>query len=158
MRVNQRGFSFIELVVTVAIMGMLAAAVVPTVELAMRRAKEVELRSALRELRGALDAYKRAGDEGRIERRVDRSGYPANLDMLVEGLVDIKSPTKTRIYFLRRVPRDPFNHDEALSAAQTWGKRSYASPADAPREGLDVFDVFSLSSERGLNGIVYRTW
>jgi general secretion pathway protein G len=152
------GFTLIEVVITVAIVGLLASIAVPMVELAVKRGKEVELRGALREIRTAIDAYKKAWDEGRIERKVGDSGYPPRLEILVEGVEDAKSPNRSRLYFLRRLPRDPFAPASLTPASATWGKRSYASPPDAPSEGADVFDVYSLSSEVGLNGVPYREW
>jgi general secretion pathway protein G len=154
----RHGFTLIELLVTLAILAVLASAVVPLAELVVKRAKEQELRVALRQIRGALDDYKRAVDEGRVARKADESGYPPSLDALVQGVPDVKDPKKARIYFLRRIPRDPFGADAALTAAQTWGKRSYASPPEAPAEGRDVFDVYSLAEGAGLNGIPYREW
>lgn len=155
---RRRGFTLIELLVTLAILAVLASAVVPLAELAVKRSKEQDLRTALRQIRGALDDYKRAVDEGRVAKKTDESGYPPSLDVLVEGVVNEKDPKKGRIYFLRRIPRDPFGADPALGAGQTWGKRSYASPPDAPAEGRDVFDVYSLAEGAGLNGIPYRQW
>ncbi|UCV09785.1 type II secretion system protein [Dechloromonas denitrificans] len=153
-----RGFTLIELVVTVAIVGILAMAAMPMIEMNAKRQKEVELRAALREIRGGIDAYRRAVSEGKIEKKVDESGYPHRLEDLIRGVDNILDPNKAKLYFLRRLPRDPFNDDPAQSAAQSWGKRSYASPPDAPLEGADVFDVYSLSAGRGLNGIPYREW
>jgi general secretion pathway protein G len=109
-------------------------------------------------MRDAIDAYKQASDEGRIVKKVGESGYPKTLEELLTGVEDQKHPKKARIYFLRRIPRDPFATDPELTAAQTWGKRSYASPPDDPKEGDDVFDVFSLSPYVGINGRPYREW
>lgn len=158
MRRATSGFTLIELVVTVAIVGILASIAVPLGELSMQRAKEQELRGALRQIREALDAYKQAVAEGRVERRADGSGYPRSLDELAGGAEDAKSPDKAKIFFLRRLPRDPFYPQTDLPAADTWGKRAYASPPDAPFEGEDVFDVYSLSERVGLNGVPYREW
>ena len=91
-------------------------------------------------------------------RKADESGYPRSLEALVAGVPDAKDPQHRRIYFLRRMPRDPFATDPALPAAQTWGLRSYASPPEAPLAGDDVFDVFSASTGTGLNGIPHREW
>ena len=153
-----RGFTLIELMVTVAIVAVLASIAFPVAELAVQRSKEQELRRSLREIRDAIDAYKQAGDDGRIVRIVGRTGYPRSLDVLVEGVDDTKSPVKARIYFLRRLPRDPFSNNPALSPAATWGKRSYASPPDSPQDGDDVYDVYSLDRGVGLNGVPYREW
>lgn len=153
-----RGFTLIELVVTVAIVGVLAAGVLPLAELAAQRSKESELRTALRQIRHALDAYKAAYDAGNIESEADASGYPPNLRALIEGVPDAKDADGRRIYFLRRLPRDPMHTDTTVDADRTWGKRSYASPPHAPREGEDVFDVYSLSERTGLDGIPYSEW
>ena len=153
-----RGFTLIELLVTLAILALLGTLVVPVAQVALQRRHEQELRVALREIRAAIDAYKKAGDEGRIPRTAGASGYPPKLEVLVEGVADQKSPKKAKIYFLRRLPRDPFNGDADLKDAETWGKRSYASEPDEPREGDDVYDVFSTSDKVGLNGILYSRW
>jgi general secretion pathway protein G len=152
-----KGFTLIELVMTLAILAVLAAVAVPLNELIVQRAKEQDLRQALRELRDAIDAYKQASDDGRIAKRSGESGYPRRLEDLVAGVEDQKSVQKERIYFLRRIPRDPFGAEEAPAAAG-WGKRSYASPPEGPREGDDVFDVMALGAGVGLNGRPYREW
>jgi general secretion pathway protein G len=153
-----KGFTLIELVVTVAIVAVLASIALPFNELVVQRSKEQDLRRGLREMRDAIDAYKQASDEGRLQKRAGESGYPKKLEDLVAGVEDQKSPKKERIYFLRRLPRDPFAVDPSLAPAETWGKRSYASPPDDPREGDDVFDVFSLSTATGINGRPYKEW
>ncbi|QDQ25419.1 type II secretion system protein [Chitinimonas arctica] len=152
------GFTLIELLVTLTLLAILATAAMPLTQLNARRNKEQELKLALREIRSALDEYKRAGDDGRIEKVANGNGYPRNLQQLVDGVEDRKSAEKRRIFFLRRIPRDPFFPDASASAAATWGYRSYQSPADAPREGDDVYDVYPLSPETGLNGRPYREW
>ena len=158
LRRDDGGFTLIELVITVAIVAVLASVALPLNELVVQRAKEQDLRRALREIREAIDAYTQAFDEGRIPKRVGESGYPKKLENLVEGVEDQKSPKKERIYFLRRAPRDPFASDPALSGPETWGRRSYASPPDDPKEGDDVYDVYSRAPGKGINGRPYREW
>jgi general secretion pathway protein G len=157
-RFAARGFTLIELVITVAIVALLASVALPVSELTVQRTKEQELRRTLRQIREAIDTYKQASDEGRIQKSVGDSGYPKKLEDLAEGVEDQKNPKKDKIYFLRRIPRDPLNADPTLSAAGTWGKRSYASPPDDPKEGDDVFDVFSIAQGKGINGQPYRDW
>lgn len=156
--IRDSGFTLIELLITVAIIGVLASVTLPLAELSMQRNKEHELRLALRQIRGALDSYRQAVEDQRIPRNADQSSYPKNLSVLVDGVVDIKDPKAGKLFFLRRIPRDPMILDESLPAEAMWGKRSYASPPDDPREGADVFDVFSRSTQIGLNGRPYREW
>jgi general secretion pathway protein G len=114
-------------------------------------------RCARREIRTAIDAYKHASDARRIARAADETGYPRSLEELAEGVPDIADPRGGRIWFLRRLPRDPFA-DPALPAQETWGLRSYASPPDDPSPGRDVFEVHSKSARTGLNGQPYARW
>lgn len=157
-RYRESGFTLVELMVTVVIVSILAAALLPLSQLSGQRAKERELREALREIRRGIDAYKLASDEGRIARRADESGYPRTLNVLVEGISDARNPKGQLIYFLRRVPRDPFYADLSIPASKTWGLRSYASSHQDPQEGNDVFDVYSLAPGEALNGSLYREW
>jgi general secretion pathway protein G len=152
------GFTLIELMVTLAIVALLGALTVPVLQVAAQRSKEEQLRHALREIRDAIDAYKKAGDEGEIDIPAEASGYPPNLDLLVEGVTRKETRKKGKLYFLRRVPRDPMDERLEVSASATWGKRSFASEAKDPAEGDDVFDVYSLSSKNGLNGTPYSAW
>lgn len=152
------GFSLVELLVVLAIMSVLASIGLPLVELSHQRNKEEELRRSLREIRSALDAYKRLSDQGSIQRAADASGYPPNLELLVDGVPDARSPSGTKIYLMRSLPRDPFASSSVLSAAQTWEPRSYASPPTDPKPGTDVFDVHSRAPGVGLNGVAYKEW
>jgi general secretion pathway protein G len=147
---RDRGFTIIELVITVAIISLLASAVVPSAQLLFQRERESELRTALRTIRSALDAYKKDAD---------KSGYPPELQSLVDGVDDASNAKDgAKIYFLRRLPRDPFWPDATTPPAETWGLRCYASPPDSPQPGDDVYDVHSRSSRKGLNGVPYREW
>ncbi len=147
----------IELVVTLAILAVLAAIAMPVVELTVKRTREQELRYHLRQIRDGIDAYKRAWDEGRIARKVGETGYPPKLEVLAAGVDDLRSPDKAKIYFLRRIPTDPMA-PAGVAGTESWGKRSYASPPDEPKEGDDVYDVYSLSTSVGINGVPYREW
>lgn len=154
---GSRGFTLIEMVVVLLIVGILASAAMPLATLHKRRLQEGELRESLRTIRSALDAYRKAWDDGRIEKRAGDTGYPPSLEVLVSGVRDVSSPNGPRIYFLRRLPRDPFAPAD-IPAEQTWGLRSYASPPDAPAAGSDVFDVYVRTPGIGLDGTPYRTW
>jgi len=146
-----RGFTLIELLVTVTILALLASVALPLAEVTVQRNKEKELRQALRDIREAIDGYKHAADDGRIERAADGSGYPPSLAALADGVEDKRKTDGSKLYFLRRVPPDPLTGED-------WGLRSYASPANEPRPGKDVFDVYSRSEDTGLNGVPYRQW
>jgi general secretion pathway protein G len=157
-REGTSGFTLIELVVTVAIVALLASLALPLSEVAVQRTKEQDLRRALRDIREAIDAYKQAADDGRIALKTGETGYPRTLESLVQGVDNAKSPKAAKIYFMRRLPRDPFASDPSQAASSGWGKRSYASSPDDPQEGADIYDVYSLSGRSGLNGIPYREW
>lgn len=168
MRRRATGFTLIEMMVVLALVGILAAGARPLLELSVRRSQEFALRQGLRTLRNAIDAYKQAADEGRIARAPDSSGYPPSLEVLVQGVPlqasggvtqagDGAAEPVQRLYLLRRLPRDPFAAPD-LDAAQSWGLRSSQSPPDAPAPGRDVFDVYSRSERSALDGTAYRDW
>jgi len=151
------GFSLIELIATVAIIGTLAMVAVPFIETAVKREKEHELRIALRDLRQAIDAYKLAVNAGKILIQPEQSGYPPSLLELVIGVDDVTQPGR-KMYFIRKIPRDPFNPNTTIAAIDSWGLRSFQSPPDRPTPGSDVFDVYSTSSKIGLNSVPYMEW
>jgi len=151
-RATGAGFTLAELVLVVAVLGILTALAVPTVRYVQLQAKESELRAALRQLRGAIDEHKRWSDAGLLAVELGTDGYPAELERLTEGIPVIGQVDK-EIRFLRRIPIDP------MTGEATWGLRSYADDPDATSwGGENVFDVHSLSPARGLDGTEYATW
>ena len=152
------GFTLIEMIVTVALVGIIASIATPFLKLHIEREKERELKAALSNIRAAIDSYKRAGDEGLISPSADPPRYPRTLAELVDGVANRRDPKAHKIYFLRRLPRDPMSSSSTATAEETWGKRSYASEPDKPEDGDDVYDVYSLSGKTGTNGIPYREW
>lgn len=152
------GFSFIELMASLAIMAALLMIAVPSARMAVQRHREAELRTALAQIRGAIDRYKLAVERGQIAVESGESGYPPDLLVLAEGVEDASNPERSLIFLLRRLPSDPFYVGPMVPPEETWGLRSYASPADDPMPGDDVFDVYSRSERVGLNGVAYRDW
>jgi len=155
------GFTLIELVVTLVIVAILGSAAMPMIQLNVKRSKETELRRSLWQLRGAIDAYKKAVDEGLIETKIDQSGYPPNLEVLVEGVANVKDDKKMKMKFLRRVPLDPMLRKDEIDlddVSSLWGLRSYESDSETPQAGDDVFDIYSLSDGVGINGVPYAQW
>jgi general secretion pathway protein G len=165
-RPRRRGFTLIELMISLAVMAILAVMVNHIAEIMATREREQQLYSALRAVRAALDAHKRAFDQGRIAPPQVApgapvpvlSGYPRSLQVLVDGVEDALDPEHKKIRFLDRIPRDPLERNPTLSPAETWALRSYASSADNPQAGDDVFDIHSRSTRPGLNGAPYSSW
>jgi general secretion pathway protein G len=155
---RQAGFTLIELLVTLAVLSVLAMMALPVAQTNVQRHREQELRGALAEVRAAIDAYKRASDEGRIRREAGSTGYPPSLELLVEGVDDQRDPQRRKLYFLRRIPQDPMHPGATEAPSASWGLRSYRSPPDDPQGGEDVYDVYSTSPATGLNGTAYRLW
>ncbi|MFM9835267.1 MAG: type II secretion system protein, partial [Methylophilaceae bacterium] len=142
-----KGFTLIELMITLVIVAILGSAAYPMIKLNVQRAKENELRADLRQIREAIDAYKKASDEGRIKKNIDETGYPPNLEVLVIGVPDEKDVNKHKIKFLRNIPADPMQSrvNTGLNDGEpSWGLRSYISDAENPSPGEDVYDVHSL--------------
>lgn len=153
------GFTIVELLISLAILALLATLAVPTMEIVVKRQKEQDLRTSLREIRQAIDAYKKAVDENKIMRMADESGYPPNLQSLYLGVIDATDPNKQKkIFLMRRLPRDPFYPDTSVSPENSWGKRSFESDYNQPREGKDVYDIYSFSPDMALNGTNYKDW
>jgi general secretion pathway protein G len=153
-----RGFTLVEMIITLAIVGLLATAAMPLAQLVAQREKESELRRALREIRSGIDAYKASADTGHVQLELGASGYPPELKALYAGVEDVASEKRRKMYFLRRIPRNPFFPDATVPAEETWGLRSYQSPPEDPQPGDDVFDVYPLTSGVGINGVAYRDW
>jgi general secretion pathway protein G len=153
---RQRGYTFIELLVVSAIVMLLASAIMPLARVTATRQREAELRRALREMRTAIDRYKDAADAQQIaslEIKVGSEGYPADLQVLVDGVAIQNDATGRKLKFLRRVPVDPMTH------SSDWGKRSYQDNPDATRwGGQNVFDVYTKFEGTALDGTKYRDW
>lgn len=160
MRRARRGFTLIEMVVVLAIAAILAMAAQPLFELTLRRTQEAALRTALRELRLAIDEHRAAVLQRRVAPGPDGSPYPPSLQALVQGVPVLDEqgrPGAQRLYLLRRLPRDPFA-DPQLPAHLSWGLRASTSPPDDPQPGDDVFDVYSRSPLGALDGSRYADW
>jgi len=153
-----KGFTLIELLLTLALLATLSTVAYPLTALMGKRERELDLQRSLREIRRAIDSYKEAADDGRIQKSIGDSGYPPTLQTLVEGVTDQTDLKGKKLFFLRRIPRDPICECPELSPAQTWQLRSYQSSADNPQEGKDVFDVSSRSTRESLNGTLYSQW
>lgn len=154
---GQRGLTLIELIIALAILGILAAAALPMAELAVARGKELELRRSLREIRSAIDAWKadydKAVEEKKIIASINATGYPESLEVLVEGN-DWGGLYPFKRKYLRRIPVDPFDEYDA-----GWGLRSYKDDPDSTvYGGEDVYDVYSQSTRLALDGTPYNTW
>ncbi len=152
MRPRTAGFSLAELVMVAAVLVALAAVTLPVAKYTSRRSKEMELRQALRSMRGAIDDFKRYSDSGLLPVDLGTDGYPKELALLVKGVTLVGQVDK-KVKFLRRIPIDP------MTGRAEWGLRSYQDDPDATSTGgEDVYDVYSLSRGVGLNDIPYGKW
>jgi general secretion pathway protein G len=151
-RRSQAGFTLAELVTVAAVMAVLALVTLPVAKFTAKRSREADLRQSLREMRSAIDEYKRYSDAGLIPVDLGTQGYPKKLEVLVEG-VDLVGQVDKKLKLLRRIPVDP------MTGKDEWGLRSYQDESGATSwGGEDVYDVYSLSGGIGLNGIAYRKW
>ncbi|HET9212759.1 MAG TPA: type II secretion system protein [Thermoanaerobaculia bacterium] len=151
-RRREAGFTLAELVMVAAVLTILATATLPVAKFTAKRSKEADLKLALREMRMAIDEYKRYSDAGLIPVDLGTEGYPKKLEVLVEG-VQLVGQVDKKLKLLRRIPVDP------MTGKDEWGLRSYQDASDATSwGGEDIFDVYSLSKGTGLNGVPYRKW
>lgn len=149
---SSRGFSLVELLVACVVLSILAGVTFPTVKYTRKRMKEIELHAQLREMRAAIDEFKRYSDAGFLPVEFGTDGYPKDLETLVEG-VDVIGQIDKKARFLRRIGVDP------MLGEDKWGLRSYQDDPDATSwGGENVYDVYSLSEGTGLNGIPYSKW
>ncbi len=149
---NRNGVTLIELIAAMAIISILATGILPLSVITYKRTKEIELRQNLRIIRKAIDKYKRLVDEEKIQKDALDSGYPKDLNVLVEG-VNLKGPVPKKAKFLRRIPKDPLTEDGE------WGLRSYTDEPDSEIwGGQDVYDVYSTSDKEALDGTYYKDW
>lgn len=155
---TEKGLTLIELVIVVAIIGILASAVAPLANLSKKRAKEFELKRTLRILRSGIDKYKKAYDNKNIDNEIGRSGYPESFLELIEGVKDVKDPNGRMIYFLRRLPRDPMSTNEFIPPEETWEIRAYDNEPDDFSGGEDIYDIRSSSDNIALDGTAYKEW
>lgn len=151
-RGHERGLSLVEVLVTIAVLLILAGAVMPMAKVTLKRQKELELRRNLRTMRQAIDLYKQYSDQGMIEKEgLDSEGYPPDLETLVKGVPQVG--TTKKIKFLRRIPVDPFTHKDE------WGLRSYQDEPDSKSWGRqNVYDIYTLYPGKALDGTEYQDW
>ena len=151
-KIPNRGYSLVELVIVALLLTILAMVALPTGKHLVKRNKEIELRHALRQIRYAIDEYKRYSDAGLLELELGTDGYPSEIEQLYEG-VELVGQLGREVKFLRRLPVDP------MTGEAEWGLRSHQDDWDSSSwGGENVFDVYSLSGGVALNGIPYSQW
>jgi general secretion pathway protein G len=153
---QKKGFTLIEMLVTAAILAVLAAAIMPLAKVAVKREKEIELRRNLRLIRESIDSYKKLADEKKIKVEEETEGYPPDLETLVKGVEIQEKGEKSKskiVKFLRRIPKDP------MTNSYDWGLRSYQDDLDSDIWGEEnVYDIYTKSRATGLDGTKYRDW
>ncbi len=156
---SQKGLTLIELLVVIAIVSILATAVMPLSRMTVKRVKETELRSALRSIRSAIDAFNRDCISKKLaQENCSKDNYPETLDTLTQPLKLAGTVEKTRKY-LRRIPRDPMTPLDSSDNTNNWGMRSFNDLPDSSQwGGENVYDVYSKSEKEGLDGTKYSTW
>ena len=156
---DRKGITLIELLVVIAIISILASAVMPLSRMTVRRIKEIELRSGLRTVRSAIDAFNRDCLTKKLASdNCSHDNYPESLEALTKPLTLAGTGDKTRKY-LRRIPRDPMMPPDYIGDENGWGLRSYSDLPDSTQwGGENVYDVYSKSEETGLDGVKYGAW
>lgn len=162
---RRSGLSLVELIMTLSILSILAALILPSAQLMAKRTREVELRRNLRVIRNAIDDYKKTYDKAategvngvRMMTSINKSGYPESFDKLIEGDTFGGVYTEKK-KFLRRVPCDPFSRDKQVTCDKSWGVRAYSDKECSDKLGDDIYDVCSMSEETAIDGTKYKDW
>lgn len=159
---NRAGLTLVELIMTLTIIAIMSAMVLPSARMISKRNKEIELKRNLRQIRNAIDDYKKIYDQAVIDKKiqnvVNKSGYPKNFDELIEGY-DFGGAIPDKKKFLRRVPCDPLREDKTVACEKSWGVRAYSDKECSDKlGGDDIYDVCSMSEETAIDGTKYKDW